>query len=379
MKNFKRRFILIGIFALLFLLIVGIWPKSTKKTERFVQDSNELAELVKKSSEIQRIWWEGEDSSIWSEVKEQCLNLYGIKNSFDESLMRCNPMLLNCMNLFSKKWKDSIDENIFLTSAQMGLGGGYQVKLLGKNNRHLNILLKDFCHESFLEEKTYAYGEMPKKNEGEDFLFDNINQKIYLDKHLVTKREYQDFQKASGQISNERATGDELFLPIDNISLQDMHNYCLFKGKELMNAHIFDAATFLWNDNSPGSKWLRRSAYYWTKNLKSKIESCDQVFTKECIGSHVYKINSISPSWAGLQDSMGGVMEVFKNPIEPDKNLKVSSFYLSRSSIWHALGKRAKWTGEGNDLRYFDLEDAEIDPGLTSIRVGFRCMRRVWQ
>ena len=121
MKNFKRRFILIGIFALLFLLIVGIWPKSTKKTERFVQDSNELAELVKKSSEIQRIWWEGEDSSIWSEVKEQCLNLYGIKNSFDESLMRCNPMLLNCMNLFSKKWKDSIDENIFLTSAQMGL------------------------------------------------------------------------------------------------------------------------------------------------------------------------------------------------------------------------------------------------------------------
>lgn len=373
MKNFKRRFILIGIFALVFLLILVIWPKSTSKPERFVQDSDQLTELVKKSSEIQRIWWEGEDSIHWNEVKDQCFNHYGIKTKFDESLMRCNPMLLKCVSLYSKKFQNSIDDNITLVK------GGYFVKILGANNSYLNILLKDFCHEAFLEEKTYAYGEQPKPKEGEDFLFDNVNQKIYLDKHLVTKREYQDYLWANSLINKNKYQGDELFLPADNLTLKEMQDYCLFRGKELMNAHLFDAATFLWNENSPGAKWLKRSPFYWTKNNKTKIENCDQVFTKECLADHQYRINSISPSWAGIQDSMGGVMEAFKNPIEPDRNLKVSSFYLNRNSNWHALGKRAKWTGEGNDIRYFNLEDAEIDTGLNSIRVGFRCMRRVWQ
>lgn len=373
MKNFKRRFILIGIFALVFLLITVFWPKSVTKPERFVQDIDQLTKLVKKSSEIHRVWWEGEDSPVWSEVKYQCLKYYDIKTKFDESLMRCNPMLLKCINLFSKKFQNSIDENITLIS------GGYLVKILGHDNSHLNILLKDFCHETFLEEKTYAYSELPKPSEGEDFLFDNVNQKIYLDKHLVTNREYQDYLFSIGLINKNKFSGDQLFLPADSLTLKDMQDYCLFRGKELMNAHFFDAATFLWNENLPGAKWLKRSPLYWTKNNKAKIENCEQVFTKECLAAQPYRINSISPTWAGIQDSMGGVMEAFKNPIEPEKNLKVSSFYLNRNSSWHALGKRAKWTGEGNDIRYFNLEDAEIDSGITSIRVGFRCMRRVWQ
>lgn len=378
MKKFKRRFILIGIFALLFLGSAQLWLYKTTMPERNVQDKGELNELVRKSSEIQRVWWEGEDSEIWPEVKEKCLQHYLIKNNFDESLLRCNPILLKCMNLFSKKWQNSIDEDVPIVGAQKGESGGYFIKLNGKNNSHLNFLLKDYCHESFLEEKTYAYGELPKQSEGEDFLFDNINQKIYIDKHLVTRREYQDFQKANNMILEEEIKGDDLFLPADNITLKAMQDYCLFKGKELMNAHIFDAATFLWSENSPNAKWLKRSPFYWTKNTKAKIENCDQVFTKECLEQKKIRINSISPTWSGLQDSLGGVMEVFRNPIEPDKNLKVSSFYLNRNSSWHALGKRAKWTGEGNNIRYFNLEDADIDSGLTSIRVGFRCMRRVW-
>lgn len=379
MKIFKSRFILVAIFVLILSgLGVYFYPKE-KKPDQSIRDNSDLSDLIKKSSEIQRQWWEGEDSEAWGEIKEQCLSFYGINEKFDESLIRCNPMLLKCMNLFSKKWKGSFDENISLISALKEKDGGYFVRILGKNNLYLNVLLKNNCHEVFLEEKNYAYGEEPKPNEGDDFIFDNFNQKIYLDKHLVTNWEYKEYLNSQSPVNNFKAANNELFLPVTNITLTDMNNYCIFHGKELMNAHFFDAATFLWETNNLGQKILKRSPFYWTKNKKEKIQSCSQVFTKECFNSQKYILNSISPSWSGIMDSQGGVMEAYKNPIEPNKNLRVSSFYLERNSKWHYLGKRANWTGEGSERRYFNLKDAEIDVGQTTFKVGFRCMRRVFK
>ena len=90
-----------------------------------------------------------------------------------------------------------------------------------------------------------------------------------------------------------------------------------------------------------------------------------------------YQLNSTGPSWAGIHDSMGGVFEVFRNPIDPESNLKASSFYFDSKSSWHKLGFRAGWNGDGFDLRDFDFRGLNPFVAIDRFQVGFRCMREV--
>ena len=99
-----------------------------------------------------------------------------------------------------------------------------------------------------------------------------------------------------------------------------------------------------------------------------------------------YKKHSIeSSSWVGLYQVLGGVPEVVFNPIQNNKNLKLSSFYFASNSPWHELGKRAYWDGSDfKEKNIFWKEEIDFDKGIklesktsSDIKIGFRCMRNL--
>jgi hypothetical protein len=399
MKEFKRYFSLLTILSFCAVLIAGswfFWSKKlthTQKSEQFIQERNGINRLLENSSEIQRVWQEGEESKEWSLLKNECLKYFKITTPFDETILRCHPMILQCLDKFSKK------RNYHFVSPNFQLGekkiyryitkstishldidqSGYLFTIEdNESHQRLNLLLADQCHEVFLQNRTYAYGEEAPSNE-QDYRFDNFTQNIYLDKHLVMNSEINEWiefgnpEFTRGLVKKE---SDDLFLPATHLTMTQMMNYCSFRGKQLLLAHYFDAAAFMPQDlNEVNPLKSTRSPYYWTKKKSEYRSDCQLLYANDCMSKNIFQLNSTSPTWAGLMDSMGGVFEAFRNPIDPESNLKASSMYFNFKSPWHKLGFRAGWDGEGFDLRHFDFKG--INPSITTdkFQVGFRCMR----
>lgn len=395
MKNFKRLIFFVLVCAAIFASSTYLKKENEKdNSEYFVQNKKALLRLIKNSSEIRRLWLEGEDSREWTLIKKRCLEFLQVSNKFDESLLRCNPLLLQCFELFTQnldyrlvKFEEFENSPYRYLSksnnSHVGIRGPGIALTLEDNltKKRLDLFLADQCHEVYLEQRIYAYGEEPELKKGYDFRFDNFNHHIYLDTHLVTNFEVNDWLK----FGNDDLTkglkinkGDALFLPAVGLTYKQMENYCSFKGKQIMLAHFFDAATFLpmdLNDKKP--EYNFRSPYYWTKKRSDYKPDCNLIYSKDCIGKKPYFLNSTSPSWAGIRDSMGGVFEAFRNPIDPESNLKASSFYFDAKSSWHKLGFRAGWDGEGFDLRNFDFRGLNPFTSIDKFQIGFRCMREI--
>lgn len=399
MKNYKRFIVPVLVCAGIFAL-AGIFfyreQKESNNPDRFVQEKAALSRLIQNSSEIHRIWIEGEESREWSLIKTECLKYLGVTEKFDESLLRCNPILLQCHARFSKNLSYrlvGLEEfnqlpYRYLTKSNSSyrklreVGAAVTVFDL-ESKKRLDIFLEDQCHEVYLEERAYAYGEPIDSKDGDDYRFDNFNRHIYLDTHLVTNAEVNDWIRFGNDDFTrglKEKNGNDLFLPATHLTYSQMENFCSFKGKQLMLAHFFDAATFLPMDlNEKIPKKNLRSPYYWTKKASEYKSDCNLIYSKDCLKKKPYQLNSIDPSWAGIRDSMGGVFEAFRNPIDPESNLKASSFYFDSKSSWHKLGFRAGWSGEGFDLRHFDFRGLNPFVAVDTFQVGFRCMREVMQ
>ena len=404
MKDFKRFNVSLLSLPICAVLLFGGWLAYQKiqnpsaKADQFVQDREGLQRLLQNSSEIHRIWNEGEDSREWSLVKEECLKHFGITASFDESLLRCNPILLQCNHLFNPKLNyrlirpetsNAQNQKMYRymtksNTTHIGLGqSGYLFTIEDKlSHQRLDLLLADQCQEVFLQPRVYAYGEeiIGRPSEDiEDYRFDNFNQNIYIDRHLVMNSEindWLDFGNPNFTKDIKKVESNQLFLPATGLNYSQMENFCSYKGKQIMQAHMFDAATFLPMDmDEVFPKKNSRSPYYWTKKKSEFKEDCNLVYAKECMGKKAFRLNSASPSWAGITDSMGGIFEAFRNPIDPESNLKASSFYFNFKSPWHKLGFRAGWDGEGFDLRHFDFKGINPEVAVDKFQVGFRCMR----
>lgn len=405
MKDFKRYIVPLLSTSICAVLLTGalfFWQKSDlsgDKTDQFIQDKESLSRLIANSSEIHRIWNEGEDSREWNLIKSDCLNYYKMNTTFDESLLRCNPMLLQCHILFTKKlsyhlvkpesFTGSENQKMYryLTksnSSHVGLGSsGYLFTIEdNKSRRRLDLFLADQCQEVFLQNRAYAYGEEisgTDAKDSEDYRFDNFGQNIYIDRHLVTNAEVNDwidFGNTEFTKGLSKKSGNDLFLPATDLLFTQMENYCSFKGKQILLAHYADAAGFLPMDlDDVLPKKNNRSPYYWTKKKSEFKEDCNLFYAEECLKKKPYSLNSSGPSWSGVLDSMGGVFEAYRNPIDPESNLKASSFYFQFKSPWHKLGFRAGWDGEGFDLRHFDFKGINPVVSVDKFQVGFRCMR----
>jgi hypothetical protein len=380
MKNFKR-FIVPVLVCAAILAGLGIYfyklRKGVSNPDQFIQAKAGILRLIQNSSEIHRLWNEGEESREWSLMKAECLKFLGTSQKFDESLLRCNPILLQCHARFSKNLNykilnyEEFDNSYYryLTRSNSSYRGLREtgVAMTIEDNltkKRLDIFLADQCQEVYLEQRAYGYGLAPESKNAKDFRFDNFNRHIYLDLHLVTNGEVNDWIKF-GNPNFTRGLrikkGDELFLPAVDLTYLQIENFCSFKGKQVMLAHLFDAASFLpmdFKDIIPQENL--RSPYYWTKKSSEYKSDCKYIYSKDCLNKKAYMLNSTDPTWAGIHDSMGGVFEVFRNPIDPESNLKASSFYFDSKSSWHKLGFRAGWDGEAFDLRNFDFRGLNL-------------------
>lgn len=401
MKDFKRYIVPLLTVSVCAVLLVGgwlFWQKKqlvNPKADQFVQDKEALLRLLKNSSEIHALWNDGEDSRIWPLIKKECLANNKINVSFDESLLRCNPMLLECYARFTKKLNfhfvkpDDNSKKLYrymtkTNSSHVGLTNpGYLFTIEDeKSHKQLNLFLADQCHEVYLEQRAYAYGEEitgKAASETDDYRFDNFGQNIYIDRHLVSNaevNEWIDFGNPDFTKGLVKKIGDDLFLPSTDLLFSQMENFCSFKGKQVLLAHYADAASFMPMDLSivlPVKN--NRSPYYWTKKRSEFKSDCNLIYAEECLTKKPYQLNSTGPTWAGLMDPMGGVFEVFRNPIDPESNLKASSFYFNFKSPWHKIGFRAGWDGEGFDLRHFDFRGFNPEATVEKYKIGFRCMR----
>lgn len=399
MKNFKRIFILLLLFAGVLLAIFLFMEReevSLHKADQFVQEKNALNRLLANASQLQRDWIDGEDSREWHLVKNQCLANFNIDKKFDESLLRCNPMLIDCFSQFSKNKNYSFvkyDEvggspYRFLTHSITAYRDlkefGYSVKIEDQETKkQLEFLLESNCQEVYLEQRTYGYGEQIVERGAVDYKFDTYNRHIYLDRTLVTNWDINQWIKFGSKemtVGLFPRKGNELFLPATDLNLVQMKNYCSYQGKQLLLAHIFDAATFLPMDlKDKNPRILHRSPYYWTKKSKDYRPNCSLIYTKECLSEREFTLNSTSPTWAGIYEAQGGVFEVFDNPIDPDSNLKASSYYFEKTSSWHRLGFRAGWDGEGHSYKNFNFRGLSPFTADEHLPVAFRCMREVGQ
>ena len=399
MKNYKRFIVQIAFCAVIFGISGTVFYKMfrpSQNPDQFIQEKDSILRLIQNSSEIHRLWTEGEESREWSLIKNNCLKHLGISEKFDETLLRCSPLLLQCHALFSKNLNykiigfEEFDNSPYRYVSKSNSSYNHLrepgVALTiedPQSKKRLDIFLADQCHEVYLEQRAYAYGELVEVKGAEDYRFDNFDRHVYFDTHLVTNSEVNQWIKFGNPDFTRGLkikSGNDLFLPATNLTYPQIENYCSFLGKQVMLAHIFDAATFLPMDlNEKVPRKNLRSPYYWTKKASEYKSDCNLIYSKDCLEKKPYQLNSISPSWAGLQDSMGGVFEVFRNPIDPESNLKASSFYFDSKSSWHKLGFRAGWDGEGFDLRNFDFRGLNPFVNIDKFQVGFRCMREVMQ
>ena len=170
MMNFKRYLVPLFSVSLCAVFLIGGWflyPKlefMSIKDEHFDQEKAALNRLLQNSSEIYRIWKEGEDSHEWISVKKECSKYYKLNLPFDESLLRCNPMLLQCHALFNKKLNyhfvkpEGESKKLYKMITKSNLGhigipsSGYLFTIEDNLSRkQLDFVLSDQCHEVFLQ------------------------------------------------------------------------------------------------------------------------------------------------------------------------------------------------------------------------------------
>lgn len=425
-KGVKKIIIIASLVIILPLLVwYAVIAINRYKTKCMIQEMKFHKILAQGSIKLLKIWQEGDIDNLWERGKINCKKFLGEYQGVPASYLRCNPDFLACffehkkIEVVYQKRKYSISAvRKFRKKGEVKKIGGrsfysiitrsntdgveipnYAVMVelkLDQFHKSLPVLLEDSCNNVFLPQRIYAYGPYDSDPESEDWRFDNFGQLIYIDKFLVTFRDlfdwYQYDDKATVKLDKFPKDIELWKYPAIGLTISQMKDYCNFLGKQLMQAHLFDAATFLPGDyKNPRPKYTLRGPYPWsrrkkkeflfkarlTKNYPHKKSYCMKVFTKECLKKMKYPAREAgSNSWAGIFQVLGGYLEFFHNPLRPYENLKVSSFYLPISSIHHELGKRVDWDGEDFKEKNVKMDD-NYDLAMTeqNLKIGFRCMK----
>ena len=419
-------FFLVGVICIIPLFFLKRIP------ERKAQDRLVLKILLNGSESIESLWKGGDIDGLWKKGKMTCREELGANSNVNESFLKCNPNFLQCYFDYSEKSKNSPlrikmengDEyhiravrsyspikrygpqkrfyRIITRSEEGHNIPGYAVEveleieeIPGKS---LKILLEDSCHDVYLPERYYSMGPMPEEV-SLDWRWDNFDRAIYVDRYQVTNRdvaEWMDFTSPSNRPDIKIPQDKNLWSrPATNLTSEQMEKFCMFKSKELLEAHVFDAATFKPGDYSNVRPLVNlRGPWPWTTKRKDSFiyekrenpdfnitpAMCMKAYVGECpelLNWEAY--NSWTPSWTGIFNVLGGYMEHFKNRVNHKKNLKASSFYFKSISSVHALGKRYFWDGKGFGKGNFDLgkEYREILVVPEELEVAFRCMKVV--
>ena len=238
-------------------------------------------------------------------------------------------------------------------------------------NKKWSVVLIDSCRDTFLPERIYGHGQTPSSRE-EDFIWDNFDRKIFIDKWYVSNQQINDWFLKINQ-GHRVIKNKSLWANPAELSLEEQHLYCKSLGKRLLSSHLFDAASMTpINLSDPLNPKVLRPQTPWQRDISktflgmARKNSDYQLTPLDCMLAQVEGcadklFYSDSVSWMGMNYPLGFYPESLVNEFEPKLNLKRSSKFLPAASLSHELGKREYWNG--------------TQPEVTS--VAFRCYEEV--
>ncbi|MCK6593987.1 MAG: hypothetical protein L6Q33_02215 [Bacteriovoracaceae bacterium] len=419
----KLRYGIIGLLVGVILITgyVGVFWSDKRDDAQLELDYAEKIALIEAAKEVESLFRDPESHKLWPLFSQDCLKEYNLSEK-DGFKLACSSEILQCYQQYLKTKNKSIFEKNSLkidfelkfgknqfykilfpsTSEDINVTGKtIQVKLMSNRKSDLIVNLEDRCHQVYLDERFFAYGEN-QSDKSLEITFDTYHKNFFLDKFLVTVKDYNDWRENdSKNYSHLKPIIDhkKFFQPVVHLKKNEMHAYCSFVGKQIMMAHLMDAATFIPFDlRNKQANTFERGSYYWVKKnseawvslAKKKKEdlltpqNCRLLFGKECAEKFPTLNYGDEPSWSGLLQVMGGPFEYLHNPLNEEENLRTSSKYFSVFSEWNKLAKRIFWDGEGHKIAHFRVfeEDKNVEqiPAEFSgkeLEIGFRCVQQI--
>jgi hypothetical protein len=244
----------------------------------------------------------------------------------------------------------------------LGAGHGYVVELSVREipGQVQAVMLTDTCRDTYLPQRIYGYGKAADRK-AEGFIWDNFDRHIFIDRFYVTNQRLNEWFTLTGK--PDRLIRDPKLWPLPALlSREEQHEYCAHFGKRLLEAKLFDAATMPPVDSrNPKPEFVPRPQTPWHRDLGktflgvARINPDHQLTPLDCQLAQVKGCDekhfaTDSASWMGIFHALGFSPEAFANPIEPDRNLKLSSRLLPAGSEWHELGVRSNWSGQQAEL-----------------------------
>ncbi len=421
----KNRLILTVIFLFLLLIIVWIFKSnefnSAKQEINASENYDYLPYFIKAGERLNHFWSSGSYPGLGEKV-DTCGELHWEKLETGEDYLKCNPQLLQCyfsgqipnakkdfeiefnnrkevIKLFAKypPVKNlSRKKRYYQTLRNYSL----EVTLVLKSNPKVSyvINLERNCNETYLPKLEYSHSQEIFKMNEEKGERDNVkkwkNEKnIFIDQYLVSKHDVFEWKS----LNNMRGLEKDIFSwteYADNLTLNEMKDFCHDRGKKLISSRVHDAASFYrnlkekegltslfaWGDRNKGLISPRADFNdHYDKNDHVKERTCTKIPISECKERfRTFERDNIS--WMGIYDVMGGLLEAVDNQEAPYFNINASSFYFDRFSPWHILSHRFHWDGKAHKNKNFRFDSSLLGKKGDEIinenlKVGFRCMR----
>ena len=351
--------ILISVSLVSFLLVAGYFTRNYLSKRKVKTNFEQLKVTQKIIDTVSRAWVEGGVDTLSSEQQQFCSKIIDFKTKVTKDFYQCNPRFINCF-LYGYSYKNyrpiKFKDNYFEYSKL-----GDPIVTFAKNkDDFFRIKLNDSCSDVYLPSKKYSAG--PRKVQS--YIWDNFGQFVYIDKYYVSNLDVFNWKvrKKIKFSELEKNIDKELYRPNTTLSTEDKRLYCYHHGKKLLESRYFDAASFI-PDKEDNPKLVRKFPYHWTKRRQVDEKKCYHVYARGCESQREYKFyEGLSTSWIGMHFVLGNYMEYLPNKFVKELDLKLSSFYLLKESLWHEIGKRG--TLGKDDKKFFKDQEG----------VAFRCM-----
>ena len=392
-----------------FLSVIGIIllffrprPEARIKPQRPASSEKLFAQVILAAQpQIQKIWEEGDQLIKKSGLK--CDDEVLFEQNIGRSYYQCQPHFWQCYWSGGVKNEAGFKIDLFGQTFHVRAKSSFQpIPAYSANPRYYEIvkgpyqglnfhygvlvelvvdevpdmawpvILTDTCRDVFLPERIYGYGKVHPKKVQEDFLWDNFDRKIFIDKFYVSNQQANEWRILTGatnKIVTDRATWAHPAL----LKATEQKAYCSYWGKRVLEAKLFDAATMTPSDiKNPLPERVSRPQTPWQRDIgksflgMTRINADYQLTPLDCQlaqvkGCQDKYFSTDSVTWMGMNFALGFYPEALVNHIEPSKNIKLSSKFLPPESPMHELGILGNWKGEQED----------------SLPVAFRCYEEV--
>lgn len=397
--------VLLGTLSVVGIIVLFFFPKeipSARIRPKSEVPTKLFAQVIESAlPKILKLWREGDQFLVSENLS--CDDEIIFSKKVGRSYYQCQPHFWQCywqggvtkdpvveVDLFGRKYhvvasadfdvipEFSKNDRFYKTVKIPEFGYGHLARLKVQEipNVVQDLFLKDSCQGAPLPQRIYGYANGKNlKSKDEGFIWDNFNRNILIDRHYVSNQKLNEWYVLKNE--NEKIIKDKNLWPMPALlNLEEQRKYCNFFGKKLLEAKLFDAATMTPSDiKNPKPGFVFRPATPWQRDISrtflglSRINQDYQLTPLDCqlaqVGGCPEKIfNTDSSSWIGINYGLGYYPESLENNIEPNKNLKASSRFVTASSPIHELGVRTSWNG---------MQDQK-----SGTPVAFRCYKEIW-